>query len=207
MKQDDRSNKTEWYKHGWGLVFVVLFFPYFIVWYAWAKSGWAKWTKIAVTSLMIVAALSGIISVFTADTTSQQAGQASTESSNQDKAAVTEQQETNTSESAVNTMPENPEPAVTVGQKNAVDKAKDYISYSPFSYEGLIAQLEYEKFSPEEARYGADNSGADWMEQAAKKAQDYMNYSSFSRGSLIDQLEYDKFTPEQAAHGADSVGL
>jgi hypothetical protein len=98
-------------------------------------------------------------------------------------------------------------PAETVSQKNAVNKAKDYLSYTAFSHDGLIEQLEYEKFSTADATYGADHSGADWMEQAAKKAKDYMSYSSFSRGSLIEQLEYDKFTPEQAAHGADSVGL
>lgn len=96
---------------------------------------------------------------------------------------------------------------VTVSQKNALSKAKDYLAYAPFSYTGLISQLEYEQFSTEDATYAADNCGADWMAQAAKKAADYMNYSSFSRGSLIDQLEYDGFTEEQAEHGADSVGL
>lgn len=98
-------------------------------------------------------------------------------------------------------------PAETVSQKNAVKKAKSYISFAGFSRDGLVAQLEYDQFSNADAMYGADNSGADWNEQAAKKAKSYMEFSSFSRGSLIAQLEYDKFTPEQAAHGADSVGL
>jgi len=98
-------------------------------------------------------------------------------------------------------------PAETVSQKNAVSKAKGYLSYTAFSHDGLVAQLEYEKFTHEDAVYGADNSGGDWMVQAAKKAKSYMEYSSFSRGSLISQLEYDKFTLAQATHGADSVGL
>jgi len=97
--------------------------------------------------------------------------------------------------------------AVTVSQKNALSKAKDYLSYTAFSHDGLVDQLVYEKFSTADAAYGADNVGADWNVQAAKKAKDYMSYSSFSRGSLIDQLEYDKFTPDQAAYGANSVGL
>lgn len=97
--------------------------------------------------------------------------------------------------------------APSVSQQNAVKKAKDYLNYTAFSYKGLIEQLEYEKFSHEDAVYGADHCGADWMVQAAKKARDYMNYNSFSRGSLIDQLEYEGFTSEQAAYGADSVGL
>lgn len=98
-------------------------------------------------------------------------------------------------------------PAETVSQKNAVSKAKDYLSYTAFSHEGLVAQLEYEQFSTADATYGADNSGADWNVQAAAKAKDYMSYSSFSRGSLIDQLEYDKFTPDQATYGVNAVGL
>lgn len=97
--------------------------------------------------------------------------------------------------------------AVTVSQKNALNKAKSYISYAAFSHDGLVNQLMYEQFSAEDATYGADNVGANWNEQAAKKAKSYMNYSSFSRGSLIDQLEYDKFTTDQATYGASSVGL
>ncbi len=100
-----------------------------------------------------------------------------------------------------------PLPSMTVSQKNAVAKAKSYLGYSAFSHDGLIAQLEYEQFSHADAVYGADNSGANWNEQAAKKAKSYMEYSAFSRGSLIAQLEYDKFTQAQAEYGANAVGL
>ena len=44
----------EWYKHGWGLVAAVLFLPFFIIWYAWAKSNWNKSVKIAVTVGILV---------------------------------------------------------------------------------------------------------------------------------------------------------
>jgi hypothetical protein len=100
-----------------------------------------------------------------------------------------------------------PAPTQTVSQENAVAKAKDYLNYTAFSYEGLIAQLEYDQFSQADATYGADNSGANWDAEAAAKAKDYMSYSAFSRGSLIAQLEYDKFTQEQAEYGANAVGL
>ena len=96
---------------------------------------------------------------------------------------------------------------VTVSQKNAVAKAKSYLGYTAFSHDGLVAQLEYEQFSHADAVYGADNSGANWNEQAAKKAKSYMEYSAFSRGSLIDQLKYDQFTQAQAEYGAYAVGL
>lgn len=98
------------------------------------------------------------------------------------------------------------EPSETVGQRNARNKAQDYLNFSAFSYSGLIEQLEFEGFSSEEATYGADNSGADWNEQAALKAQQYMDMSSFSRSGLIEQLEFEGFTREQAEHGATAVG-
>lgn len=95
----------------------------------------------------------------------------------------------------------------TVSQKNVIRKAKSYLSYSAFSHDGLVAQLEYEQFSHTDAVYGVDNSGANWNDQAAKKAKSYMEYSAFSRGSLIEQLKYDKFTQEQAEYGANAAGL
>lgn len=98
-------------------------------------------------------------------------------------------------------------PAVTVSQKNAVNKAKDYLNVEAFSHDGLIDQLEYDQFSAADATYAADNSGADWNQQAAKKAKEYMDTESFSRQGLIDQLVYDKFTTDQATFGVNSVGL
>lgn len=95
----------------------------------------------------------------------------------------------------------------TVSQKNAVRKAQSYLNYTAFSHDGLVAQLEYDQFSPADALYGADNSGANWDEQAAAKAKSYMEYSAFSRDGLIAQLEYDKFTQAQAEYGASAVGL
>ncbi len=96
--------------------------------------------------------------------------------------------------------------SATLGEKNALSKAKSYLNYSAFSYKGLIEQLEFEGFSNQEATYGADNCGADWKEQAAKKAKSYMSYSSFSKNSLIEQLEFEGFTKEQAQYGATAVG-
>lgn len=95
---------------------------------------------------------------------------------------------------------------VSLGMKNALESAKSYISYSSFSYTGLIEQLEYEKYSHEEAVYGADNCGADWNEQAKLSAKSYIDYSDFSYDGLIEQLEYEGFTNEEAIYGADNCG-
>ena len=94
----------------------------------------------------------------------------------------------------------------TLGEKNALKKAKSYLNSSAFSYKSLVEQLEYSGFSHEEAIYGVENCEADWNEQAAKKAEQYMNFSSFSRDGLIEQLEYEGFTYEQAVYGAKQVG-
>ena len=98
-------------------------------------------------------------------------------------------------------------PNMTVSQEQALKSAKQYLGYSAFSHDGLIDQLEFEKFSTEDATFAADNCGADWKEQAAKKAKDYLDVMSFSRGSLIDQLKYDGFTDEEAEYGVTEAGL
>ncbi len=94
----------------------------------------------------------------------------------------------------------------TLGERNALKKAKDYLNYTAFSYSGLVNQLKYEGFSDSESVYGVDNSGADWNEQAVLKAKQYMDYTSFSRDGLISQLKYEGFTQQQAEYGAQGVG-
>jgi hypothetical protein len=38
-------------------------------------------------------------------------------------------------------------------------KAKQYLGYTAFSHDGLVGQLEYEGFTPEEAEYGTAQVG------------------------------------------------
>lgn len=94
----------------------------------------------------------------------------------------------------------------TLSQKNALKKAKLYLDFMSFSYQGLIKQLEYEKFSHEDAVYAADHCGANWYEQAAKKAALYLEIMAFSREGLIDQLEYEGFTHDQIIYAVTAVG-
>lgn len=94
---------------------------------------------------------------------------------------------------------------VSSGMKNALRSAKDYLEIMPFSYSGLIEQLEYEGYSYSEAKYAADNCGADWYEQAAKSAENYLKIMSFSRSGLIEQLEYEGYTHQQAVYGVDKA--
>ncbi len=94
----------------------------------------------------------------------------------------------------------------TLGQRNALRSAKNYLRTMPFSYSGLIKQLEFEGYKTEEATYAADNCGANWNEQAAKAAKNYLDIMSFSRQGLIEQLEFEGYTYEQAVYGVEANG-
>lgn len=97
------------------------------------------------------------------------------------------------------------DPKPTFEQSQALQKAKNYLDYTAFSYTGLIEQLEYEGFSHEAATYGADNCNADWYEQAILSAKNYLAYTSFSYQGLIDQLIYTGFTEDQATKAVEQV--
>lgn len=104
------------------------------------------------------------------------------------------------------TEPQPTNPTPTVGERNALQSAKNYLRVMAFSYEGLIDQLEYEGYTNAEATYAANNCGADWNEQALKSAKTYLSVSAFSYSGLIKQLEYEEYTTSQATYGADHCG-
>lgn len=96
--------------------------------------------------------------------------------------------------------------SVTVGERNALNKAGDYLAYTAFSYQGLIDQLEYEGYTTEEATYAADHCGADWYKQARASAKSYLAYSAFSHDGLIDQLEFEGYTEDEATQAVEKCG-
>lgn len=95
----------------------------------------------------------------------------------------------------------------TTSQQNALRSAENYISFSGFSRQGLIQQLEFEQYSTEDATWAVDNLEVDWNQEAAEKAQEYLNTQGFSRQGLIDQLIFEGFTPEEAEFGVTEAGL
>ena len=94
---------------------------------------------------------------------------------------------------------------ISSGQRNALEKAHDYLNNIPFSSKGLKEQLEYEGFSSSDSQYAVDHCGADWNKQAVLKAQNYLDTMSFSKSGLIDQLEYDGFTHQEAVYGVEQT--
>ena len=94
----------------------------------------------------------------------------------------------------------------TIGQKNARESAESYLSFSAFSRQGLIEQLEFEEYSTEDAEYAVDAVGVDWNEQAAKSAEAYLEFSAFSKQGLIDQLVFEGYSKAEAEYGVKAVG-
>lgn len=96
--------------------------------------------------------------------------------------------------------------SITMGQKNALKKAKQYLSIMGFSKSKLIKQLEFDGYSTADATYAAENCNADWNKQAAKSAKNYIDTMSFSKSGLIQQLKFDGYSASEAEYGAKSVG-
>lgn len=106
-----------------------------------------------------------------------------------------------------------PTKALTMGQKNALRSAEDYLGTMPFSRRGLIKQLSSsagDGYSVKDATFAAEHVKVNWNEQAAKAAKAYLDLMPFSRQGLIQQLESsagDGYTHRQAVFGAKKAGL
>ena len=100
------------------------------------------------------------------------------------------------------TPPPTPE---TERQRNAVNRAREYMGILTLSRTGLIAMLEYEGFSNADAVHGADNINVNWYDQAVSGARNLINFMAFSRSEIINSLELVGFTALQANHGADNI--
>lgn len=209
MHQTEKAVKTEskkWYQKSGGIVALLILFWPVGLYLMWKYADWAKVAKIIVTVAI------GLVFFMTIANMSDSQSTTPSQTENKSVEEMVPEKENKLQDSSQGTVdtqeePKSDQPTETTSQRNAVKKAKSYLQIAGFSRDGLVAQLEYEQFSSEDAVYGADHTSADWNEQAAKKAKSYMDMSSFSRGSLIDQLLYEKFTQEQAEYGATAVGL
>ncbi len=92
--------------------------------------------------------------------------------------------------------------------ENATAKAERLLGQqgAAFSKQGLIKQLESEKFSTADATSAVEhieaNGAVDWNEEAVMKAESYSDLTSLSLPDLVKKLESDGFTPSQAEYGA-----
>lgn len=101
---------------------------------------------------------------------------------------------------------------LTGPQKNAVRSARQYLSISGFSRDGLIEQLSSRYGSGYEvadATVAVDSLNVDWNANAVRSAKQYLNLTGFSCKGLIDQLSSSagaKYTVSQATYGARQAG-
>ena len=102
-------------------------------------------------------------------------------------------------------------PSLTGSQRNAVRSAKNYLSFSGFSKNGLIQQLSSqagEGYSISDATTAVNTLNIDWNKQAVKSAKNYLSFSGFSCQGLITQLSSqagDKYTVAEATYGANQT--
>jgi len=97
---------------------------------------------------------------------------------------------------------------LTGPQNNAIRSAKQYLSMTGFSRNGLIHQLSSdagEGFDVSDATIAVDSMNIDWNQQAVRSAKQYLNMMGFSCKGLIKQLSSsagEKYTVDQATYGA-----
>lgn len=108
--------------------------------------------------------------------------------------------------------PETEEPSLTGPQYQATRSAKQYLSMTGFSREGLIEQLssQYgESYARSDAIAAVDSLNVDWNENAARSARQYLEMTGFSCSGLIEQLSSsagERYTRSQAEYGARQAG-
>ena len=91
-------------------------------------------------------------------------------------------------------------------------EAKQYLSTSAFSQQGLIDQLDSSAgsgYSVNDATVAVDSLTVNWNAEAVQAAKDYLQTSPFSCTDLIQQLDSsagDQYTVAQATYGATQAG-
>ena len=107
---------------------------------------------------------------------------------------------------------------LTLGQKNAIESAKNHLDsqYGCYSRDDLIEELSDEEhgdaFEEDEAVFAVDylekNNLVDWKEQAVIRAKRLLDADPLSKKKLIEELvDCHMFTEEEAEYAAKEVGF
>lgn len=110
-------------------------------------------------------------------------------------------------ETAETTEPIVTELVLTPDQQDAMALAEQLLADAPFSYAGLISQLEYEGYDYQTADFAVARCSADWFQQAEISAREYLELGEFDRQQMLDALLFEGFTTQEAEFAADQVGL
>lgn len=136
------ANTKEWYKKPWGMVVAFLILPFFIIWYAWAKSSWNKLAKVGVTVLVVFIMMAAL--------GSQQPQQQQSKTTTIQSAKPTQQ----TATTPQTTTPRTTKPATTQDQLwTAVDNGLKKRDNIKIDYDGTdkVAFIEHTDNDPYDA--------------------------------------------------------
>ena len=97
------------------------------------------------------------------------------------------------------------DPTATIGEQNALAKAKTYVDFSDFSKEKLRGQLEYEGFTTDEIEYALDKVPADYNLEASDRAVLYYTTQNLSKQRIMTQLEFEGYTESQINYAIGSL--
>lgn len=97
------------------------------------------------------------------------------------------------------------DPTATIGEQNALAKAKTYVDFSDFSKEKLRGQLEYEGFTTDEIEYALDKVPADYNLEASDRAVLYYTTQNLSKQRIMTQLEYEGYTDSEINYAIGSL--
>lgn len=198
--------QQKFYQKTWFIILLlILFFPVGLF-LMWKYKPFNRPAHIVITVIIAALAVYGIANPPDLSSTTPEPTSAKVEAESTKEASNTEDANVEETEKAPPAEEKPAAPTASQGQTNALRSAKEYLSVMPFSYSGLIQQLEYEGYTSEEATYAADNCKADWNKQAEKAAKAYLDTMSFSRQGLIDQLIFEGYSQEQAEYGVSAAG-
>ena len=97
------------------------------------------------------------------------------------------------------------DPSATIGEQNALAKAKAYISSSDFSKDKLRGQLEYEGFNTDEIEYALDKVPVDYNLEASNRAVLYYTTQNLSKQRIMTQLEFEGYTDSEINYAIGSL--
>ena len=129
----------------------------------------------------------------------------SSESTAETTAAATAQTTANNQSTTAAPTTDDNSSSYASAKEAAVADAKKFLERANYSYQGLYNDLVYMGYADEDAKYGVDNCGADWNEQAAKRAKALASTGITNYDNLVEKLESEGFTRDQAEIGARSA--
>lgn len=104
---------------------------------------------------------------------------------------------------SVDTVVKTGDDYVISNKEKAVGDAKEYMKKYYCSYDGLIQYLQA-TYSYEDAKYAADNCGADWKAEALGLAKKWAESKDYSYDGMIESLQYSGFSYDDAKYAADN---